>query len=564
MKKRLIVLSVVLALLVALCAVPTVFADEDITNSISINEVITPTRTIDMSIDRNVKSIDLFVGESVTIKTDLIIKKTKVIENPDETLVIDYRIDDECIGLEKISRSGDRHDSGYAFIRREAVKLTGIKPCQGKQLIVVYLDGDTPLVDSIQVNVYDKNVESMTLGTNVTTLKTNQVVDLSLIVNGSSTLSVSDPIHYYINDIELATLKGYAISSDASDLNVKIVLGDGESAKTFTSTLKVERATEMTSVIGNRAEYSYLLKNKTGKIDIYVTAGSFPNITMSSKHATLINVASVESDKADLDKYTLTISLDGETRGENLLISADNEYYAAKLNIIGAVTSVAVAPDNTKFESGKASVFHVVVNGIKDVDTEVVWTVNGVEQSTKDNVLSYKAISENDIKVSAKVDEIIGEYNYTISTDKGSIILTVIMSLLVIIICVPILITLKKHAKPDLKAIIYKDNIATAKELNKLKDDLDSDDNKGVIKKILRINASITRSEKRAQQESFQCENKAFNGALTALSEAKQLMSDLLETHKSNPKDVNINLIDNIIFCLENSNKVIDKVNENM
>ena len=559
MKRRLLILTIVLVLLIGIMSVPTIFAEEENGNtSISINSVKTATAESDLSNISGLKSISMFVGESADIKTDILVSRYIVIEDP-SSIKAKYYVDDS-IGVATTSKAYDIPDT---YIRRETTTITPSKVGRF-QLVVEYTLGRNKYFDSLDINVVEKNIDSMELSANVTTIRTNSVVDFNLLINKSNTLSVSEPITYTINGVTLDTLKGYKVADNITKLDIVIRSG----GKEYKSSLPVVKATALTNIAlrNDSKSYGFLKSDKFGYIELYVTSGSFPNISILTKSATLVETTKAEkSDRDGYDLYKLKLSLDKMASNEHMLIRADDKSVVSNINIIDNIYSMAIVPESTKFESGKESIFHVVINGVKDVDTSVIWNINGnVVSKNNSNVLAYKSISNNEIIITATVGDSVAEYKYTIDTSTSSVILTVIVSLVVIIICIPILIGLKKKKEPDLKVIIMKNNKNTIQRLTKLKEAFQDDAAKISVKAMLKISMAITRDEKRAQQVSFECENKAFGSALAQLNEANALMNDLLATYKTNPKDVSINIIDNIVFSLDSANTTIENVRESM
>ena len=70
-----------------------------------------------------------------------------------------------------------------------------------------------------------------------------------------------------------------------------------------------------------------------------------------------------------------------------MLRAGDTVRFGA-VNIIGKVESVAVRSENSSFSVKETSIFHAVINGIADVDTEVIWSVNGVELDEKSSTVT--------------------------------------------------------------------------------------------------------------------------------------------------------------------------------
>ncbi len=556
MKKRIVILLLVLIMSVLILPV-TGYAESYGGEEIYVSFERAEAENISYAFPKNqsLKSVDVFVGETLDITTAL---KTPFSADPDGEHTLEYITESGGISVEK--KSSSVSETPYRRIVKDTVAVSGLS-LGSYDLAAVYDADGREYFDGITVNVMPKEAKTLTLSTSTNSLTKGSKIDFILTIDSSPTLYVPESeIDVSVNGVKIDSLKGYEIGN-VDILDVKLECLGKELRKTFA----VKEQTPLTSLEFEKDVYSFLLSDKRGTIVVYANKDARPDVVLTSKSDCIAvsAVTSVTSDREGFDRYDVSVEFNSEAVGETVMLRAGDTVRFGAVNIIGKVESVAVRSENSSFSVKETSIFHAVINGIADVDTEVIWSVNGVELDEKSSTVTVRNKYAGDVTVKADVGDISGEYSYTIDVSKGQIILTVILCVAVIALCLPIIFLLKKSPKTDPKETIIKDNTVIISDLMTLRRSIEEKPAEKNVKLVTKILIAIARSEKKCTEEAYESTNKSFLSAADAAKEAKAIADRLPHILKNSKNEDAIAAIDSIISSLKSCNVIIGKVIEN-
>lgn len=554
MKKRYAI--IILVILVIVLALPFSVSAENY-GDVSVNIEKATSENISYSFAKNAvsKTVDIFSGEQLDITTALKVPAETFSESD---FALEYVAEGEGISVAKKAYSVT--ETPYYFAVKETATISALS-VGSYNIAVVYSYDERDYFDGLTVKVVQKSVESIEISTSIGSLTKGSEIDFRLTLNGSPTLSVPmSEMNISVNGVKIDSLKGYKIGN-AELLDVKVECLGKEYRKVFTVTEKVP----LTYFELSKDTFSFLLRDTSGTISVYANKGARPDVSLTAKNdsITVTAVDIVESDRPDCEKYDVTVILNNETIGERIMLRVGDTVRFGTVNVIGKIETVSIKSDSSSFSVKDTAVFHAVINGIADVDTEVLWNVNGVDIDQNSSTITLTNRTSGNITVKATVGEMSGEFSYEIDISKGQIILTVIICVAVIVLCLPIIFLLKKSPKTNPKESLIKDNTAIISDLTSLKKSIEEKPSEKNVKLVTKILISLARAEKKCVEEEFDSTNKSFGSAANAMKDAKALADRLPHILKNCPKNEAILAIDNIIYSLKSCNVIIAKVIEN-